>query len=487
MQIEQLIPGINLETSQVEFKGILEEGAKADGSRKERGWLKTLAAFANSEGGDLYVGIENKSHKVVALAHTDTDRMILMVHRLIKERIQPQIRYMVSTIAVPDTMPTRYVIQIHVERSKELPVTIHEGGLLGVYVRNYGMTETATPEQIRDMVLMSENVPYDQGYTDQIYRKEDYSTLYALAQERSISIQDKQLISIGFMSGTQMLSKGALLFRDQCTDSCTRISMSLWPDYDKGGDVVLANEVYTGNLLDGIKAATTFVRSHSANGYRKEADRRVRYIAYPERAVTEGVVNAVAHRNYYIQGAQIEINIFRDRLEISSPGSLLGVRRLQKEKDIAAIMPRRRNEVICDVLEMCRYMEEKGSGFDKIVADYSSAEESHRPYVTADGTSFTLTLPDLTWQGQTVATDGNVIPEIYALQVLHGKRDEAILAYCYPMPRTVADIAHYLQITPSTYFRKNTIGALVTEGLLRAIQDGRTIRYQSNREMVRLK
>lgn len=487
MQIEQLIPGINLETMNIEFKGILEEGAKENGGRKELGWLKTLAAYANTEGGDLYVGVENKSHKVVSLDHTDTDRMILMVHRLIKERMQPQIRYTVSTISVPDTMPTRYVIQIHVEMSKELPVTIHEGGLLGVYVRNYGMTETATPEQIRDMVLMSENIPYDQGYTDQIYRKEDYDTLYALAQERAISIQDKQLISMGFMSDTYRLSKGALLFRDQCKDSCTRISMSLWPDYDKGGDVVLANEVYTGNLLGGIKAAIGFVRSHSANGYRKEADQRVRYIAYPERAVTEGVVNAIAHRNYFIHGAQIEINIFRDRLEITSPGSLLGVRRLQKERNIASIMPRRRNEVICDILEMCRYMEEKGSGFDKIVADYMSAEESHKPYVTSDGTSFTLTLPDLTWQGQMAPIDSDVIPEIYALQVLHGKRDADILAYCYQMPRTVVDIANYLEITPSTYFRKNTITRLVTEGLLYTVQDGRTVRYQSNRELVRLK
>ena len=57
--------------------------------------------------------------------------------------------------------------------------------------------------------------------------------------------------------------------------------------------------------------------------------------------------NAVAHRNYFISGSQIEINMFKDRLEITSPGALLGVREIEKETRISSIIPRRRNEVIC--------------------------------------------------------------------------------------------------------------------------------------------
>jgi len=74
----------------------------------------------------------------------------------------------------------------------------------------------------------------------------------------------------------------------------------------------------------------------------------------------EGIVNAIAHRNYFMNGSQIEINLFKDRLEITSPGALLGVKELQKEKNISSIIPRRRNEIICGVLEYCRYMESKG-------------------------------------------------------------------------------------------------------------------------------
>lgn len=47
---------------------------------------------------------------------------------------------------------------------------------------------------------------------------------------------------------------------------------------------------------------------------------RVDIDSYPDRAVLEGVINAIAHRDYFIDGSQIQIDMFKDRLEISSPG-----------------------------------------------------------------------------------------------------------------------------------------------------------------------
>lgn len=483
MLIENLIPGTNLETKDTEFKGIIEEGKKPGGGLKEIGWLKTIAAFANTDGGRLFVGVEDKTHKIVALDHETSDQVVRMVHRQIRERLEPKIDYDISSINVPDTSPIRYVLCITVKKSRQLPVSLHEAGLLGIYVRNYGQTETATPEQIRDMVMMSENIPYDAPFTDIPFRKKDFSKMYSVAKERSVELTDKALISIGFMSGEKKLSKGALLFKDDCSDSVTRVSMSLWPGYDKGSDVVLADKVYEGNLIDLIQNATVFIKEHSANGYRKTADSRVQFIAYPERSITEGIVNAVAHRNYFIYGAQIEINIFKDRLEITSPGSLLGVRRLDKEKDIASIIPRRRNEVICSTLSMLDYMEEKGSGFDKIESDYADSDENHRPYVSCDDSSFTLTLPDMTY-GSGVSLNEDDIPEVYAMGTLSGKNDLSILAFCYNSPHSVSEIADYLGMTPSTYFRKNTIKRLVNNGFLTEKIAGRKKQYQSDREKV---
>lgn len=481
MQIEELVNGLNIESSNVEFKGILREGKKKeDGTFLELGWLKTIAAFANTQGGEMYVGVEDKTHKVVALDHETADRMIRMIHHQIREKIDPAIRYEISTIPVPDTMPIRYVIKITVPVSAVLPVTVHCGGMMGIYVRDYGQTQTASSEQIRNLVRMSDHVPYDTPFVSQQYRKEDFTVLGSYLHKIGVKTTQKEWISVGFLSPGLNLSKGSLLFRDDCQALETKMVMSLWKGFDKGGDVVLAQQEYCGNLLEGIQQAIAFVRDHSANGFVKKAQTREKYLAYPERAVTEGIVNAVGHRNYFIQGSQIEINLFRDRLEITSPGALLGVRKLEHETRLASIIPRMRNEVICAALQICRYMEEKGSGFEKIEEDYQTADQTHKPFVTSGASYFTLTLPDLTYHAG--VTDGNtdVVPQVTVDSMTTGRHDLEILGYCYYQPRSVKEIADYLGLRPSTYFRTKVIQRLVKDGYLIETAGERGSQYQSS-------
>ena len=56
MLLEDLIPGINIEDDKTEFKRFLEEGKSEDsGKNKEIGWLKSFAAFANTDGCTFYI------------------------------------------------------------------------------------------------------------------------------------------------------------------------------------------------------------------------------------------------------------------------------------------------------------------------------------------------------------------------------------------------------------------------------------------------
>ena len=483
MLFEELIPGCNIENDVVEFKGIIEEGSAPSGKNKEFGWLKTLVAFANSYGGSLYVGVENSSHKILALEHTVADKIALMVHRQIKNHIEPLISYKINAIPVPNTTPVRYVLEIAVKKSKSIPVVLHEDGLLGVFVRNFGSTVTVTPEQIRDMVLLSDNTPFDQTFTESEFNSSNFTILSETYKNKTESeLTEKALISIGFMNTEKALSRGALLFADNCKDERTKITATQWPDVTKGSSVILASEEFTGNLIDSILFTVRFVQNHSVNGFVKEAEGRSDYVSYPARSITEGIVNAVAHRNYFIDGSQIEINLFKDRLEITSPGSLLGVRQLKKEKNIASIIPRRRNEVICAVLEKCRYMESKGSGFDKIQADYEGKGEKHKPFVSADESSFTLTLPNLTYASGVI--DENSIPIIYTSQILTGKNDDKILSFCYVNEHSAKEIAEYLGIKPSSYFRKEVLEPLISQGLLLSNNEQRNALFIANKEKV---
>ena len=314
-----------------------------------------------------------------------------------------------------------------------------------------------------------------------------FTRFFQFLSSQGIQVTDKELISIGFMSDTLMLSRGALLFKDDCKDLRTKAVATAWPGFSKGSSVVNATEEYVGDLLTVIQNCFWFIRNRSNNGFIKQDDGRTDYVSFPPRSVLEGIVNVVGHRNYFIQGTQIEINLFKDRLEIISPGSLLGVREMRKEKNIAGIIPRRRNEVICAVLEMCRYMEEKGSGFDKIAEDYSGYPDMYQPYVSSDATSFTLTLPDLTYQNG-IREEKEVQPEdIYIDRIPDGKNDLVILAFCYGKARSVKEIAQQVGVTASSYFRKSVLQRLVDQGYLNvSISEGGKS-YLSNLQMVKLK
>ncbi len=343
MLIEELIDGTNIESENVEFKGIIREGRSPGCKDQAISWLKTIAAFANTDGGDLYIGVEDKSHKITALDHETADKVTLMLRCNVRERITPRIAFSVNAISVPGTKPVGYVLDVRVEKSAELPVTLHEGGLLGIYIRNFGRTELAAPEQIRELVLTSDNIPYERPFTDRTFDERDFSALIVTARGRG-------------------------------------------------------------------------------------------------------------------------------------------------ETDIASIMPRRRNEVICAVLEMCRYMEQKGSGFDKIAEDYAPYRDRCRPCVSSSSDSFTLVLPDLTFYrnaspaGAGGPADGSGSghggPEdqaggvrgvgyVYVDGAVTGRHDADILSFCYDKPRTVREIAEHIGVRPSTYFRKETVDRLVREGYLK--------------------
>ena len=201
MFIQELIPDIDLENYNVEFKGLIDSGKNKKGESKEVKWLKTIVAFANTSGGTMYIGVEDKSHKVLALDHQTVDHVTRLINTCIKEKINPRIQYHISTIPVTTSSTTRYIIRLKVDKSNNVPVMLKAGdGLLGIYVRNFGESDPATPDQVRDMVYMSEQIPFDQTVTDSIYHPEDFTKLFALAKEKNIQITEKNLISIGFMN-----------------------------------------------------------------------------------------------------------------------------------------------------------------------------------------------------------------------------------------------------------------------------------------------
>lgn len=466
MLLEDLIQGVNIEDYRTEFKGTIKEGNDGKGKKLEFGWLKELVAFANTDGGTLYIGVDNKTHQILALDHQTVDSMTRMIHRLVQAHVEPYLNYRIEAIAVPNTSPSRYIIALHVDKSEFPPVSLKINGIGAIYVRHFGETSIATNEELRYMILNSDQACFDEMTTNIKFSKEDFKILYDYYKNANDGkeLTEKDLLNIGFMTTDGYLKNGSLLFKDSYIGEKTLIECSQFPTPNKGGDTFKASLEIKGNLLTCYQEALSFVGTHSSDGFVKTDTGRRNYVSYPKKALAEGIANAIGHRNYFLQSTQIEVNLYPDRLEIVSPGSLLGTRWLQNEKNLSSLPPMRRNKLICDILSLCRIMDHKGSGFDKIEEEYKPYGEIFAPFADSDGSMFCLTLPDVTYERGLVRDD--TFPNVQAKEVLPGQHDLKILSYCYNYPKTAKEIADALGLKPSTYFRNNILKKLVDKGYL---------------------
>ena len=100
--------------------------------------------------------------------------------------------------------------------------------------------------------------------------------------------------------------------------------------------------------------------------WRKTANSREEMPEYVERSYHEALVNALAHRDYLVDGSEVHIDIYDDRMEIYSPGGMPDGSIIQ-DRDPLTVPSTRRNPVLADIFNRLGYMERKSSGFGKII------------------------------------------------------------------------------------------------------------------------
>ena len=174
-----------------------------------------------------------------------------------------------------------------------------------------------------------------------------------------------------------------------------------WNGLTKASGVVDAidDNEYSGSLIILLQEAYNFVLRNSKKAWMKENDKRVELPDYPERAVMEGIVNALIHRSYTELGSEVHIDMFDDRLEIYSPGGMVGGISIE-DVDILNVPSKRRNPILADIFGRLKYMERRGSGFKKIINAYETQQnyrESLKPIFNSFNNDFILTLFNLNY------------------------------------------------------------------------------------------
>ena len=430
------------------------------------GWLKTIAGFANAYGGDMFIGVEDKTNKLIGFDRKEADSERNYFNNECNQHIFPRPLTKFSFIPYENNGRELFVLRIRVDESTEKPVTVKYKDALGIYMRRDGYTNGATLEEIVAMSVRSNLVQFDLEETEIPYKRSDFSKLLEFHKEYSEGkeLTDSRLDSIDFFNSRRMLKKGAELFMDGYDGSKTLVKCSLFSGFTRGSNRIVTLKEFRGNITDSIAFMMEFVKLRMNHMIIKKAQGRDEIDAYPERALFEGIVNACAHRDYYIDGSQIQIDMFRDRLEIVSPGSYFNGAAIKKTYDLASFSPKRRNKLISGVLVECRVMEAAGTGFEKIMKAYEGVDRAHSPFISSYSDHFRLTLPDLTYEEGVSADDEGEI-ELCAIDKCSA-HDEKILRYCARQARKAGEIASYLGINDSSYFRKNIIGELCRKGYL---------------------
>lgn len=156
---------------------------------------------------------------------------------------------------------------------------------------------------------------------------------------------------------------------------------------------------YEGSIISLIENGEAFIKRNCKIMWRKTANSREEMPEFVERSYHEALINALAHRDYLVNGSEVHIDIYDDRLEIYSPGGMPDGSLIQ-ERDPLTVPSTRRNPVLADVLNRLGYMERKGSGFGKIISGYEfqiNYSSDKRPSFRSDRYLFTVVMPNLNY------------------------------------------------------------------------------------------
>jgi len=376
------------EATECDFKVALEV-------KKPKSWLKSVSAFANGIGGTLFFGIDN-DRNVIGLADAQTDAETIT--RLIKERITPYPNF----ILAPERENGKDILVLSVSAGRSTPYYYKADGITEAYIRIGNESMIAPSYVLNQLLLKGMNRTYDALLSE--YDFKDYA--FSKLRERykvwtGNSMEEKLFDSFEMRDDHGKLTNAGALLADDAPIKHSRLFCTRWNGLDKSGGMVdaLDSAEYSGSLIILLNEGVGFVKRNMKTRWKKTANSRIEMPDYCERSVFEALVNALIHRDYLILGSEVHIDVYDDRLTITSPGGMADGTRIQ-ERDISNISSTRRNPVLADIFGRLGYMERQGSGFKKITESYRAAHnyrDELEPKFYSDASSFQVTLYNLNY------------------------------------------------------------------------------------------
>ena len=357
---------MTFETENIEFKSQFTEEI-----------YKEVIAFANTDGGIVYVGIDNDGN-VIGLA--DVDQEYTRITNGIRDAIMPDV-----TMFVRFTIQDNKVVRIAVSEGTNKPYYLKGKGLKpsGVYVRQGTSSVPASPEQIRRMIKESDGDMFEemrsmeQSLTFEAaaaaFKK--YGVEFGPEKYRALSVTQKN---------DELYTNLALIISDQCAHT-TKVAVF----GDESNTTFKDNKEFGGSIFKQLEDTYTYLMLCNKTAATFKGLERIEKQDYPEVALREALLNALVHRDYSFSGSVI-INVNDEKMEFISIGGLLPGLSID---DIRLGISQPRNKNLAEMFHRLHLIESYGTGIRKIYKLYENC--SLQPVIEATPNAFKITLPNM--------------------------------------------------------------------------------------------
>lgn len=357
---------MNFETENIEFKaGFTEE------------IYKEVIAFANTDGGVLYIGIDNNGN---AVGLNDVDDEYTRITNGIRDTILPDV-----TMFVKYTIQENKVVRITISEGTNKPYYLRSKGLkpTGVYVRQGTSSVQASREQIRQMIKASDGDDFESMRS--LNQELTFTSSAATFRNCGIEFSKEKYLALGMVHKSDgQFTNLALLMSDQCQHS---IKVAVFGDAEN--TTFKDNQEFKGSIFKQINDAFQYIMLNNRTTSIFKGLERMDKSDYPEAALREALLNSVVHRDYSYSGSII-ININDKQIEFVSIGGLLpGL----TAEDICSGISQPRNKALAEVFHRLRLIEAYGTGIRRIYKLYENC--SMQPRIEVTHNTFKMVLPNM--------------------------------------------------------------------------------------------
>ncbi|MEM9953803.1 MAG: ATP-binding protein [Chloroflexota bacterium] len=383
---------------------------------------ETMVAMANSNGGTVIMGIDNKH--IVGVYNQQEASDYLIEAALSTE--PPLI------IPVPEIVEVEGKILVMAQIPSGMP---HVYAYEGKYLRRRGEKNVPlSPTSLRRLMIKRGEMDYEVGIAHEATLDDiDWDKAEAYAHNlNGFSKKDvedvllKRGCLVQYRDDLYPTNAGILLFgRDPqrffVTGDITAVRFAGQTMSD-----TFNRQDLTGTLPEQIRRAETFLVDHLRKSVTiGDKMRREETFEYPMEAARELVINAVAHRDYSIRGDNIRMFIYSNRMEVFSPGGLPGPMTLQNLRDERFS----RNPIIVQVLADMNFIEKLGYGVDRVI-DLMRAKNLREPDFHERSNGFEVVIYNALGDARQLPDGSISFDGVYKGQAIN-ERQEAALAFLH--------------------------------------------------------